>query len=135
MDRVEEGENQKKGGSSINIYTLRSKMGSWWGVAVQHRKSNLVLCDDLEGWGGIRRGEAGYGERGCLYNYGWYALLYGRNQHNIVKKFLIKLKNNKNFWKIKKDPCSKNSCTYVIFWLFYFYKVILKFGISGSNIL
>ena len=29
VDKVEEGENQKKGESSINIYTLWSKMDSW----------------------------------------------------------------------------------------------------------
>jgi len=26
-------------------------------------------------------------EGGDLYSYGWFALLYGRNQHNIVKQF------------------------------------------------
>ena len=30
--------------------------------------------------------------RGCMYNYGWLALLYGRNQHNIVKILKIFLK-------------------------------------------
>ena len=43
----------------------------------------LALSDDLEGQdkgkeGGLRR-------RGYIYNYDWFELLYGRNQHNIVK--------------------------------------------------
>ena len=38
------------------------------------------------------RGEMGWGleahEGGdiCIYNYGWFVLLYGRNEHNIVKQ-------------------------------------------------
>ena len=44
------------------------------------------LCDNLEGWeGGSRR-------RGYMYTYGWITLLYGRNQHNIVKKLASNLK-------------------------------------------
>ena len=53
-------------------------MNSCLEVAVQHREPSLGLCDDLEGWG---QG----GGRECVYDYGWFVLLYGRNQHNIVK--------------------------------------------------
>ena len=31
-------------------------------------------------WGG------GPGSRGHMYTYGWFMLMYGRNQHNIVKQ-------------------------------------------------
>ena len=47
----------------------------------------LVLCDNLGvGWGG--RWEGGSRGRGHMYTYGWSMLLYGRNQHNIVKQLL-----------------------------------------------
>ena len=54
-------------------------MDSWWEVAEKHREPSLVLCDDLAGWD-----EAGDGGRVWMYNHGWFVLLYGRNQHNIV---------------------------------------------------
>ena len=49
------------------------------------REPSLVFCDKLEGvgWGngGCSRG------RGCVFNYGWFILSYGRNHYNIVKQF------------------------------------------------
>ena len=33
----------------------------------------------------MRTGEGGTGRRGYMYNNGWFALLYCRNQHNIIK--------------------------------------------------
>ena len=33
------------------------------------------------------RGEEGSRGRWSMYNYDWFALLFGRNQHNIVKQF------------------------------------------------
>ena len=46
-----------------------------------------MLCDDLEGWDGGER-ERLKRERIYIYmcNYGSFALLYGRNHHNIVKQ-------------------------------------------------
>ena len=58
-------------------------------VAVEHGEPALALCDDLEGWGG--EGKGGYRGRGCMYNYSWFASLYGRNQHNIISVFLMYL--------------------------------------------
>ena len=45
-----------------------------------------------EGW----RGEEGSGEKGYMYNYGWFALLYSRNQQH-YKAVFLQLKN-----KLKK---------------------------------
>ena len=61
---------------------------SWWEVAVWHREPNLVLCDNIEGWD---EGEVGrrIKRRGV---YDWLTLLYGRNQHNIVKQLSSNLK-------------------------------------------
>ena len=30
------------------------------------------------------------GQKGCMYNYSWFALLHGRNQHDIAEFFLFK---------------------------------------------
>jgi len=50
-----------------------------------------MLCDnDLEGWD---EGRGGNLKKEVIlvlinqYNYDWFVLLYGRNQHNIVKQF------------------------------------------------
>ena len=57
-------------------YTLMSKLDSWWEVAIKNRVPSLLLCDNLGGGGG----EEGSRRRGYLYIYGWFTLLYGRNQ-------------------------------------------------------
>ena len=61
-------------------------------VSVWHRELNLVLCDNLEGWdeevGGREIQEGG----DICYTYDWFTLLYGRNQHNIVKQFILQKK-------------------------------------------
>ena len=44
-----------------------------------------MFCDDLENLEG--GGEGGSRGRKYMYNYGCLTLLYGRNQHNIVKSF------------------------------------------------
>ena len=45
--------------------------------------TNLVLCDNLEGWDGRKAQEAGVYIN--IYNYDWFMLMYSRN-HNIVKQ-------------------------------------------------
>ena len=49
-----------------------------------------VLCDGQEGWDG--GGEGDPGARASMYNYGWFALMCGRNQHNIIKLKIQKKK-------------------------------------------
>ena len=44
-----------------------------------------MLCRDLEAW--VWGGEGGSGGNEFIYNYNWFALLYGRNQHKFVKQF------------------------------------------------
>ena len=47
----------------------------------------MVLCDNLEGWNGEGDGrEVQNGEVVCMYTCDWFLLMYGRNQHNIVKQ-------------------------------------------------
>lgn len=52
----------------------------------------------------MRTGEGGTGRRGYMYNNGWFALLYCRNQHNIIKIKKTKIQkkqkiNNEIFFK------------------------------------
>ena len=42
--------------------------------------SNQVVCDNIDGLDGLGDG------KGHMYTYGWFMLLYGRNQHSIVKQ-------------------------------------------------
>ena len=51
-----------------------------------------MLCDNLEGWDGVGDGkevcEGGLGGRGHIYAYGWFTLMYGKNQCNTIKQLL-----------------------------------------------
>ena len=51
------------------------------------RCSEMTCKGELgRGWEGNPRG------RGCVFTYGWFTLLYSRNQHNIVKQLYSNLK-------------------------------------------
>ena len=63
--------------------------------AVKHREPSLALYDNFKGWDEGRRG------RRYMYTCGSFALLYGRNQHNIVK---IK-EQTKKFNKVVVNIC------------------------------
>ena len=82
---------EAKGGmnweSSIEAYTLSYvKLDSQWKFAVWHRRLNngALWQPRGMGWGG--RWEGLTRETGYMYTYGWFMLIYGRNQHNIVKQ-------------------------------------------------
>ena len=65
--------------------------------------SGLVHWDDPKGWDGEGGGRQGQdGEH--MYTHGWFMWMYGKNHHNIVSNLPpIKIKNNNNFRKIKKN--------------------------------
>ena len=52
---------------------------------IELKELSLVLCDNLEGWDGVGGGREVL-EEGGVYTYGWFMLMYGRNQHNTVKQ-------------------------------------------------
>ena len=58
------------------------------GDLLWHWGLNPVLGDYLEGG----RQDGGSRERGHMYTCGWFMLIYGRNQHNIVKQIVCKKK-------------------------------------------
>ena len=45
--------------------------------------SSPELCDNLEEWDGV----GGPRGKGHVHAYGWFMLMYGRNQHTIIKQF------------------------------------------------
>ena len=46
----------------------------------------LEDCKELEGWDGLGEGREGSRGREHMYTCDWFMLMYGRNQHNIVKQ-------------------------------------------------
>ena len=77
--------------SSIETCTLPcvkwTDSGNLLYMYVWHRELKLVLCDNLEVKDGVERGWRG---REHICTYGWFMLLYGRSQHNIVKQLSFK---------------------------------------------
>ena len=61
---------------------IMCKIDSQWEFVVWLRELKQGLCNNLEGWDG----EGGSRERGQMYTYGWFMLMYGRNKYNIVKQ-------------------------------------------------
>lgn len=86
-DTVGERESGTNGESSINTYT---PLGVRWidGEKLVCNTGSPVWLLLMIWRKGIWGGEGVSGERGYMYNYGRCALLYGRNQLNLVKCFL-----------------------------------------------
>ena len=70
VDTVGEGVSGRNGESSINIYTL--SCARWIAGEKLPCSTGSQVWYLAVTWG-------------CVYNYGWFTLLYGRNQHGIVK--------------------------------------------------
>ena len=87
VDTVGEGDGGMNWERSIGTYRLPYvKLGSQWKSAVWHRelKSGALWKPRGVGWGG--RWEGSSRGRGHMYTYGWFMLLYSRNQYNIIKQ-------------------------------------------------
>ena len=84
MDTAREGEDGTNWESRIESYVLPYlKQIAGGNLLCDARSSNLVLCDNLEEWDGVEAGRDV--QEGNMYTYGWLMLMYGRNQHIIVK--------------------------------------------------
>ena len=64
-----------------------SRQEYWSGVPLPSPSDRLsgAICDNLEGWNGEGGGRE-IQEEGDMFTYDRFMLLYGRNQHNIVKQ-------------------------------------------------
>ena len=51
-----------------------------------HRELKQELCNNLEGWGGEGDEREVQEGGGHMYTYGWFMLMFGRNQQNSVKQ-------------------------------------------------
>ena len=72
---------------SLNIYTTIRKIDIQWELSVSLRELKPWLCNNLEGWDGGGGKESR--RRGHMDIYGWFTLMYGRNQHSIIKQLSI----------------------------------------------
>ena len=84
MGEGKEGMNRD---SSIEIYTLPSvKLDSQWKFTVWCRELKSSALWHLKGVELSERWEGDSGGRVYMYTYGWFMLVYERNQYNIVKQ-------------------------------------------------
>ena len=51
-----------------------------------HRELKQELCNNLEGWGGEGDEREVQEGGGHMYTYGWFMLMFGRNQQKSVKQ-------------------------------------------------
>ena len=87
-----------------NIYITMCEIDSQWEFALWCRKlkPSALWQPRGVGWGG--RWEGGSRGRRHMYTCGWFMLMYGRNQHNIVKQLSS---NKKNFFKERNHDTIK----------------------------
>ena len=81
MDPVGEREGGMNRESCSEIYTLPYVKQIANGKFCVTQKAQPGALWHLEGWDGVE-----VGGRGHMYTYGWFMLIYGRNQHNIIKQ-------------------------------------------------
>ena len=85
----------------METYISICKIDSQWVFAIWLMELKPRLCNNLERWDG-GRWEGASRERGCIYTYGWFMLMFGRNQHNSVKQLSFN-------WIIKKERKKQSS--------------------------
>ena len=88
LDSVGRGEGGMIWESSTETYTLPCMRQIVSGSLYDTADPKSVLCDNLEGcgWEGSGRVMGDSGDRGHMYAYGWFMLMYGKNHPNIIKK-------------------------------------------------
>ena len=68
-----------------NRYTIIRKIEQCE-FSVWLKRLKPVLCDNAERWNVVGVGKEVLGARVHMYTCGWFMLMYGRNQHNIVQQ-------------------------------------------------
>ena len=85
--RREEGEGGIYEESNMETRITIFKTNSQWEFAIWLSELKPGLCNNLEGWDG----EGGSCRRGHMYTYGWFMLMFGRNENNSVKQLSFNL--------------------------------------------
>ena len=62
------------------------EIDSQWEFAVWLRELKLEFYNNLEGWDGEESGREIPKGGDLKYTYGWFMLMFGRNQHNSIKQ-------------------------------------------------
>ena len=67
------------------------------GIGYMTQGAQTSVLWQPRGVGCSGRWEGGSSGRGHIYTYGWFMLMYGRNQHNIVIILLLKINLKTNY--------------------------------------
>ena len=68
------------------LFWLIKYVCSQWEFAVWPRELKPRLSNNLEVWAWERVGRGSSRGRGHMYTYGWFMLIFGRNQYSIIKQ-------------------------------------------------
>ena len=83
--------------------TVMCKIDGWWEIAVLHREPiSVLLCEDLEGWDGGRRGRL---QREGIYIQLWLIFIVWQKSTQHCKAIFLQLKNK--FKKISLPKCKE----------------------------
>ena len=86
----EEEEGEMYGESNMETYITICKIDSQWEFSVWLRELKQRICNNLEGWDGEGYGrEVQEGEDIYIYTYGWFVLIFGRNQKILQSSYSI----------------------------------------------
>ena len=107
------------GESSMETYITICKIDKPMEICcmTQGTQSGALWQPRRLGWGG--RQEVCSRGRAQMYTYGWFMLMFGRNQHNSVKQLSFNLKNKLKIKKKKGQGGMPHYCDWkIIFMLF-----------------
>ena len=79
------------GESNMENYITTCKIDSQWEFAVWLRELKPGLSNNLEWWDGEEDGRQVQEGGGHMYTYGWFMLMFGRNENNSVKQLSFNL--------------------------------------------
>ena len=82
---LQEGEQDERRERRGDVYTITCKPQPV-GICPMTQRTQLGALWQPRGTGWSGRRKGGFRGSGHVYTYGWFTLMYGRNQHNIVKQ-------------------------------------------------
>ena len=84
--RLKEGQGERYGENNMKIYITICKLDSQWEVPVWLRELKQGLYNNLQGRMGREMVVWGSRGRGHTYTYGWFMLMFDRNQQKSVNQ-------------------------------------------------